>query len=91
MSVLNVNRLCRDVLRDHAFRAAMQSEPEKAMTRFDLTAEEKRALLTGDVVTLHHLGVNDFMMGYLARFSICGLTIPIFSERIRSAGAGSGH
>ena len=84
MSVLNVNRLCRDVLRDHAFRAAMQSAPEQAMTRFDLTAEEKRALLTGDVVTLHRMGVNDFMMGYLARFGIGGLNVPLFSERIRS-------
>ena len=84
MSVLAVNRLCREVLRDHAFRAAMQSEPEQAMTRFDLTAEEKRALLTGDVVTLHHMGVNDFMMGYLARFGIGGLNVPLFSERITS-------
>ena len=84
MSVLAVNRLCREILRDHAFRVAMQSSPESAMLRFDLTDTEKRALLTGDVVTLHRMGVNDFMMGYLARFGIGGLDVPKFSERIRS-------
>ena len=45
-------------------------------------------MLTGDVVTMHRMGVNDFLMGYLARFEICGLNIPVFSERIRQAGPG---
>ena len=84
MSALAVNRLCRQTLRDHAFRKLMQSDPEQGIARFDLTAEEKRALLAGDVAALHYLGVNDFMMGYLARFGICGLDVPLFSERIRS-------
>ena len=83
MSALAVNRLCREVLRDHAFRALMQSDPAKGIARFDLSPEEERALLAGDVAALHHLGVNDFMMGYLARFGICGLNVALFSERIR--------
>lgn len=86
MTVLAVNRLCRETLRDHAFRAAMKSDPARAIVAYDLTPEEKRALLAGDVVALHHMGVNDFLMGYLARFEICGLNVPLFSERIRSAG-----
>ncbi|MFN3349683.1 hypothetical protein [Pseudorhodoplanes sp.] len=90
MSVLELNRLCRETLRDHDFRKAMQTDPERAIARYRLTDEEKRALLAGDVVTLHRMGVNDFLMGYLARFNICGLNIPIYSERIRSAGPG-GH
>lgn len=84
MSVLELNRLCREVLRDHAFRAQMKADPASAISRYRLSEEERRALLTGDVVTLHRLGVNDFLMGYLARFEICGLTVPIYSERIRS-------
>jgi hypothetical protein len=84
MSVNALNRLCREVLRDHAFRAAMKDDPEKAIQSYDLTPEERRALLAGDVVTLHHMGVNDFMMGYLARFGSCGLSVPLYNERIRS-------
>jgi hypothetical protein len=84
MSVNALNRLCREVLRDHAFRAAMQSDPAKAIGAYELTAEEKRALLAGDVVALHNMGVNDFLMGYLARFGSCGLSIASYNEKIRS-------
>jgi len=84
MSVIAIHKLCREVLRDHAFRAAMMTDPASAIEKFDLTPEEEKALLAGDVVTLHHMGVNDFMMGYLARFGSCGLSVPLYSERIRS-------
>jgi hypothetical protein len=84
MSVLELNRLCRETLRDHEFRKAMQTDPERAIARYRLTEQEKRALLAGDVATLHRMGVNDFLMGYLARFNICGLNIQVYSERIRS-------
>ena len=91
MSVLELDRLCRETLRDHAFRKAMQTDPEAAIARYRLTPEEKRALLAGDVVALHRMGVNDFLMGYLARFGICGLNIQLYSERIISAGPGPSH
>jgi Aromatic-ring-opening dioxygenase LigAB, LigA subunit len=85
MSVYAVNYLCRELLRDHAFRAAMKADPAKAIANYDLTAEEREALLAGDVATLYRLGVNAFLMGYLPRFEVCGLTLPIYNERIRSA------
>ena len=31
MSVFAVNYLCRELLRDHTFRAAMKSDPAKAL------------------------------------------------------------
>jgi hypothetical protein len=84
MSVYAVNYLCREVLRDHAFRAAMKQDPAAAIAKYDLTVEERRALLAGDVAALYRLGVNAFLMGYLPRFEVCGLTLPLFNERIRS-------
>jgi hypothetical protein len=90
VSVLELDRLCRETLRDQAFRAAMKADPAAASARYRLTPDERAALLAGDVVTLHRMGVNDFLMGYLARFEICGLNVPLFSEKIRSAGPG-GH
>ena len=84
MSVHAIHKICRQVLRDHDFRGRMQSDPAAAIAGFDLTPEERRALLAGDVVTLHYMGVNDFMMGYLARFGSCGLSVPTFNEKIRS-------
>ena len=90
MSVYAVNHLCRELLRDHAFRAAMQADPAKAIEGKSLTPQERDAILSGDVATLYRMGVNSFLMGYLCRFEVCGLTLPVYNERIRSA-APQGH
>jgi hypothetical protein len=84
MSIFAVNYLCREVLRDHAFRAAMKADPAKALAPLDLTDEERRALVAGDVGTLYRMGVNGFLMGYLARYEVCGLNIEIYNQRMRA-------
>lgn len=85
MSVYAVNYLCRELLRDHAFRAAMKADPAAALAPLNLTQEEREAVLAGDVARLYRMGVNSFLMGYLCRFEVCGLTLPVYNERIRSA------
>ena len=89
MSIYAVNYLCREVLRDHAFRAAMKADPAKALTPkalapLDLTEEERRVLLAGDVGTLFRMGVNSFLMGYLAGFEVCGLNVETYNQRMRA-------
>ena len=84
MSIFAVNYLCREVLRDHTFRAAMKADPAKALAPLDLTDEERRALIAGDVGTLFRMGVNGFLMGYLARFEVCGLNVETYNQRMRA-------
>jgi hypothetical protein len=84
MSTFAVNYLCREVLRDHAFRAAMKTDPAKALAPLDLTDEERAALIAGDVGALYRMGVNGFLMGYLARFEVCGLNPEIYNQRMRA-------
>ena len=84
MSIFAVNYLCREVLRDHAFRAAMKADPSKALAPLDLTGDERDALLAGDVGSLYRMGVNGFLMGYLARFEVCGLNVEIYNQRMRA-------
>ena len=43
---------------DAAFRAQLQRNPEAALAEYDLTAEEKAALLSGDSAKLSELGVD---------------------------------
>ncbi len=90
MSVFAVNHICRELLRDHGFRAAMKADPGKALEGKNLTEPERNALLAGDVATLYRMGVNSFLMGYLCRFEVCGLTLDSYNNRIRSA-APQGH
>ena len=84
MTTFAVNYLCREVLRDHAFRAAMKVDPAEALAALDLTEDERRALTTGDVGALYRMGVNAFLMGYLARFEVCGLNVGNYNERMRA-------
>ena len=44
MSIFAVNYLCRELLRDHAFRAAMKADPANALDGKDLTDEERAAM-----------------------------------------------
>jgi len=84
MSIFEVNHLCRELLRDHAFRAAMKADPAKTLSGRDLTEEERRALLAGDVGTLYRMGANAFLMNYLSRFEVCGLNQQSYNERMRA-------
>ena len=84
MSIFAVNHLCREVLRDHAFRAAMKADPAKALAPLDLTDAERGALIAGDVGTLYRMGANAFLMNYMARFEVCGLTMQSYNERMRA-------
>jgi hypothetical protein len=84
MSIFAVNHLCREVLRDHSFRAAMKADPAIALAPLDLTDAEREALVKGDVGTLYRMGANAFLMGYLARYEVCGLNPGMYSERMRA-------
>ncbi len=85
MSIFAVNHLCRELLRDHAFRAAMKADPAKALG----AARSHRPrnggpLLGGDVGALYRMGANAFLMNYLARFEVCGLNAQSYNERMRA-------
>jgi hypothetical protein len=84
MSIFAVNHLCRELLRDHAFRAAMKADPAKALGPLDLTDAERRALTAGDVGALYRMGANAFLLNYMARFEVCGLTMQSYNERMRA-------
>jgi hypothetical protein len=85
MSVYAVNKLCRDALHDLAFRQALTHDPAAAIAPLALTNEERRALLAGDVAWLYEHGCHPFLLAYLTRWELFGLTIPVYSERIRRA------
>ena len=84
MSIFAVNHLCRELLRDHGFRAAMKADPAEALRPLDLSEAERGALIAGDVGTLYRMGANAFLMNYMARFEVCGLTTQNYNERMRA-------
>ncbi len=63
MSVYAINKLCRDALHDLAFREALKSDPAAAIAPLDLTDEERKALLAGDVARLYEWGCHPYLLG----------------------------
>jgi len=85
MSVYQINKLCHRMLRDLEFRAAMKNDTATAIATYDLTVPEKRALVEGDVARLFEMGVHPFLLSFMTRYEISGLTTEVYSERIRAA------
>lgn len=88
MSVYAVDHLCRQTLRDPAFREAMRADPRAALAGLPLTDRERNALVGGEVGELFAMGANAFLLGYLVRFGLLGLTIDSYREKLRAAPSG---
>ena len=84
MSVFAVNKLCRDALHDLAFREALKRDPAAAIAQRDLIADERQALLEGDVVRLYEWGCHPFLLAYLTRWDLFGITPAFYNQRIRT-------
>ena len=84
MSIISVNRLCRDIARNAALRQAFLGDPQSELAKYprEFTEAERTALLAGDVGTLYQMGANAHLMGYLCRYKIFGLDMESYSERI---------
>ncbi len=52
-------------IHDPVFCEALKREPEAVTPPLPLTAEDRRALLAGEVGRLHELGVNGFLLSHL--------------------------
>lgn len=85
MSVYAVNKICRDALHDPAFREAVKRDPAAAIASRDVSGDERRALLAGDVAWLYDHGCHPFLMSYLTRWELFGLKPIVYTERIRTA------
>jgi hypothetical protein len=85
MSVYAIDKLCRDALHDLAFREALKRDPAAAIAPRDLSDSERRALLEGDVAQLFEWGCHPFLLAYLARWDLFGVTPAIYNQRIRTA------
>jgi hypothetical protein len=84
VSIYAVNKVCFLSERDAAFRERARDDPPGALEAFKLTADERKALLAGDVATLFRLGAHPFLMQHLARHRLFGLDRDVYRQRITS-------
>ena len=86
MSIYAVDKLCRRVVVDPDFLAALRADPHSTLRAAvpALSERERELLLAGDVGALGRMGANFFLLHQLGRFELFGLTLPIYAQRIRS-------
>jgi hypothetical protein len=85
MSIYGVHKLCRAALQDRAMRKLMADDPARALQQFPLSDEERQLLLAGEVGKLWEMGTSGFLLSYLTRWELFGLTVPVYSQRMRAA------
>ena len=62
MSTYALNKLLREVNRDPAMRERFFKDAAAAVSGFDLTDEERQAVLDRDVTALYRLGVHGLIL-----------------------------
>jgi hypothetical protein len=85
MSIYGVHKLCRAALHDPKIREELKINPAGALDKFPLTGDEEQSLLAGDVAKLWEAGASGFLLSYLTRWDLLGLTVEVYSERMRRA------
>jgi hypothetical protein len=84
MNTYLIHTLCRRVLHDRDFRRFILEAPEAAVSSMPFSADERSALLSGDVARLYREGALAFLLLILSRFEVFGLELPIFNRRMRT-------
>ncbi|HEY7466076.1 MAG TPA: hypothetical protein VIB47_05230 [Dehalococcoidia bacterium] len=83
MSLYGINKVCHLTQVDPAFRERMKTDPAGALAGLPLTAEEREAILRGDVAQLRRWGAHTFLLSRLPRFDSLGLSREEYIERMR--------
>lgn len=83
MSLYEVSRFLHDLSTEEAVRTAARQDPTAALAAYDLDDEERSLLLSGEVGALHRRGVHAYLLHHLQRFEVFGMTLPVYTARIR--------
>jgi hypothetical protein len=59
MSKAGVEALAQKAMSDESFRQQIKNNPDAALAGYDLTAEEKAAIKSGNTAKLRELGVDE--------------------------------
>ena len=84
VSLYQVQKLLFHVNRDREVRARFRNERELLVGDYDLTTDERRAILEMDFHALYRMGVHSLLLGPLA--AELGVSFPDYLAFIRGTG-----
>ena len=81
MSLYQLSKLLYVLNRDDAAKAQFKSAPDNFADQFDLTSEERKAVLDRDIGLLYVLGVNGQILMHFA--ALCGIAWADYLQMMR--------
>jgi hypothetical protein len=81
MSLYQLSKLLYQLNRDEDLKSQFRSDAKTAAKSYELTDEERRAVLEPDIGMLYVLGVNGQILMHYAAF--CGIEWPDYLQRMR--------
>lgn len=85
MSLYQLNKIMYLLEVDAEFLARIKTDPKSAIAGFDLSENERAAVLSGDVGALYLMGVNMFMLDSIARHELLGINRERYLEQVKAA------
>jgi len=85
MSIYRLNKLFYQLETDRAYLERFRADPAGVAAEIDLTDEERKALLAGDVGKLYVMGCHGFLMNTLSRQNLLGVSRDNYVPRVRAA------
>jgi hypothetical protein len=85
VSLYQLNKIMYLLDVDADFLARMKRDPADAIASFDLTEEERSAVLSGNVGKLYLMGVNAFILDSIARHELLGVNRNSYLTQVRAA------
>jgi hypothetical protein len=84
MSAYQVDKICWRAQHDPPFRERLGQDPAGAVADLVLSAEEREALLAGNVARLYELGAHPYLLGHLTRYGLFGLTRESYGRQMKA-------
>ncbi len=81
MSLYQLQKFLFDINRDPAVQAEYRSSAEALVQRYDLTPQERAAIVAGDIGLIYVLGANGQLLMHFAAF--LGMPWPAYIQSMR--------
>jgi Aromatic-ring-opening dioxygenase LigAB, LigA subunit len=81
MSLYQLQKFLYELNRDPQVQAEYRTDRNRTLARYDLTAEERDALATGDIGLVYVLGANGQLLMHFAAF--LGISWPDYIQSMR--------
>jgi hypothetical protein len=81
MSLYQLQKFLYELNRDPQLQESYRTDSQRTLSRYDLTAEEREALATGDIGLVYVLGANGQLLMHFAAF--LGIPWPDYIRSMR--------